>query len=439
VLPEVGKIPSAKNKIEKETYMPRIKFHVGAAVCVAALVLSGFALAVPANPVVVPDTGNNRVLIYNSPTVNGSPADVVLGQSDFTTGVSGTSSTNLSAPTAYTLDSSGNLYVSDSGNCRVLMFAQPFTSGEEATLVLGQPDFNTGCGGAASASTLGTTGGVAFGTHENFWVADSQNNRILKFIGPFKNGMKAKLVVGQPDFVSNGCAAPPTAASLCSPTGIAFDSGGILWVADTSNNRVLAYRLALSLSAEKEFGHPAATAFTSNTVNDGGVSATSLYGPTGIGIDSTQRVWVADTQNSRVLIFKAAIKQNGSPASFVLGQTDFTGSTSNAFGEPSASTLATPWGIITQAGATMWVGDSGNSRTVQFTPPISTGMNASLVLGQPDLVSGLPDQETSPNNQNQDSPFAPGSVFAGPSLIALAVLVILAVGFQWIRRLRQRA
>jgi NHL repeat len=420
--------------------MPRTKFHVKVVAFLAVLFLSGVALAIPVNPVVVPDTGNNRVLIYNSPTVNDSAADVVLGQTDLVSGVSGTSSTNLSAPTAYTFDSSGSLYVSDSGNCRVLMFAPPFAIGEAAALVLGQPDFNTGCGGAASASTLGSTGGVAFGTHENFWVADSQNNRILKFLPPFKNGMNAKLVVGQADFVSNACPEPPTAASLCSPTGIAFDSGGILWVSDTSNNRVLAYRLALSLSAEKEFGHPAATAFTSNTINDGGVSATSLYGPTGIGIDSSQRVWVADTQNSRVLIFKASINKNGSPASFVLGQADFTGSTSNQGGAPSAATLYSPWGIITQAVATPWVGDSANHRTLQFTPPISNDMSASLVLGQPDFVSNSSNQgSSSPSSQTQDSPFAPGSLYAGPSLIALAVLVLLAVGFQWIRRLRHRA
>jgi sugar lactone lactonase YvrE len=423
--------------------MPRIKFHVEAAVFLAALLLSGFALAsepvVAANPVVVPDTGNNRVLIYNSPATSDSPADVVLGQSTFTTGVSGTSSTNLNAPTAYTLDSSGNLYVSDTGNCRVLVFPPPFTSGEEASVVLGQPDFNTSCGGAASVSTLGQTGGLAFGTHGNLWVVDSQNNRVLKFVAPFKNGMKAKLVVGQPDFVSNACPATPTAASLCSPTGIAFDSGGILWVADTSNNRVLAYTPAKSLSAEKEFGHPAATAFTSNTINDGGVSSSSLYGPTGIGFDSTQRLWVADTQNSRVLIFKRAINQNGSPASFVLGQTDFTGSTSNQGGSPSAATLFLPWGIITQAGATPWVGDSSNHRTLQFTLPVSNDMNASLVLGQPDFISVESNQgSTSPSNQTQDSPFAPGSFYAGASLIALAVLGILAVGLPWIQRLRQK-
>ena len=420
--------------------MPRIRFHVEAVAFLAALFLSGVALAsdpvVPASPVVVPDTGNNRVLIYYAPTASNAAADVVLGQSSSTSGSSGTSSTTMNAPEAYTFDSSGNLYISDSGNCRVLVFPQPFSTGEEATMVIGQPDANTGCGGAASASTLGTTGGVAFGTHGNFWVADTSNNRILKFLAPFTTGMNAKLVLGQTDFTSTGCAAPPTAASLCSPQGITFDSGGILWVADTSNNRVLAYRLTLSLSAKKEFGHPAATAFTSNTINDGGVSATSLYGPTGIGIDSSQNVWVADTQNNRVLIFKPAVNKNGTPASFVLGQSDFTGLTANI----GASGLNTPWGIITQAGATPWVGDSSNSRTLQFTPPISSGMNASLVLGQPDFDSNLPNQgSSSQSSQSQDSPFGPGFVYAGPSLIALAVLVVLAVGFEWIRRRRQRA
>ncbi len=390
------------------------------------------------NPVVVPDTGNNRVLIYYSPTASNAPADVALGQSDLSSGITGTSSTNMNAPTAFTFDSNGNLYVSDSGNCRVLVFPPPFSTGEEATIVLGQPDLNTGCGAPASVTTLGTTGGLAFGTHGNLWIADSQNNRILKFVAPFKNGMKAKLVVGQPDFVSTDVPRPPPRPAYA----LRRESRSTLAASFGSPTPQITgywqYTPAKSLSAEKEFGHPAATAFTSNAANDGGVSATSLYGPTGIGFDSSQRLWVADTQNNRVLIFKRAIAQNGSPASFVLGQTDFMGSTSNAFGTPTAATLYAPWGIITQAGGIMWVGDSSNNRTLQFTLPIGNGMNASLALGQPDLVSGFPNQDNSESAQTENSPFGPGAEFAGPSLLALAVLVILAVGFEWLRRRRQR-
>ena len=148
---------------------------------------------------------------------------------------------------------------------------------------------------------------------------------------------------------------------------------------------------------------------------------------------------MADAQNNAVLIFNHAIHKNGAPANVVLGQTDFAGSSANIFGEPTAATLYSPWGMTTQPGA-MWVGDSYNSRTLQITPPISSGMNASLVLGQPDLVSGYPNQTNSnPSAQTQDSPFGPGFFEAGPSLLALAVLGILAIGFQWIRHRRQRA
>lgn len=414
--------------------MPGIKFHVGSVVALAASILSAPAGAQVTGPLVVPDTANNRVLIYNSPATDDQPADVVLGQSSFVTSSSGTSSSTMSGPTSYTLDSSGNLYVSDSGNCRVLVFPPPFTDGEDATVVIGQPDANTGCGAAASASTLGTTGGVAFGTHGNFWVVDEGNSRILKFLAPLTTGMAAKLVIGQTDFVSSGCPQPPTAASLCSPVGIAVDSGGVLWVADSSNHRVLAYKPAASTSALKEFGHPAATAFTSNTPNDGGVSASSLYYPDGIGVDSSNRVWVADSQNDRVLIFKRAINQNGSPASVVLGQANFTTAGPNQNSSTvSAAGMSVPQGIVI-LGANGWVGDTNNNRTLQFTSPITNGMDATVVLGQPDFVSSAANQGNSgPSAPTQSSPFD-----AGPSLIALGVLGSLAAGRQWIHRLRHR-
>jgi sugar lactone lactonase YvrE len=414
--------------------MARTKFYVGAAVCIAAL-LSGVALAgvVATSPVVVPDAANNRVLIYNSPTANGDAADVVIGQSDFTTSATGTSSSTMSGPTAYALDSSGNLYVSDSGNCRVLVFHPPFTDGEAASLVIGQPDANTGCSGTVSASTFGRTGGVAIDSRGNLWVVDSGNNRVLKFLAPLKTGEAAKLVVGQPDFVSSGCAAPPTAASLCAPSGITFDSIGVLWVADSSNHRVLAYRAPKKGTANAEYGHPAATAFTSYTFNDGGISASSLFDPTGIGFDSSNRLWVADTMNNRVLIFNRTFHHNGLPASVVLGQTDFTSTKSNQDGSPSAATLSSPQGIVTQFGANVWVGDTSNNRTLRYTSPYSNGMNASLVLGQPDFSQNQGNQgNASPSDQTQNAPFT-----AGPSLIALAVLAMMAGGWRLRHSLRR--
>ena len=96
---------------------------------------------------VVADTDHNRVLIYNSiPTVNNQPADVVVGQPDFTS-----LSPSANTPSAKTMRGpqgvwiqNGKLYVADTGNNRVLVFNRiPTANGAAADVVLGAPDFTT--------------------------------------------------------------------------------------------------------------------------------------------------------------------------------------------------------------------------------------------------------------------------------------------------------
>ena len=79
----------------------------------------------------------------------------------------------------------------------------------------------------------------------NLYVADQDNNRVLEFDAPRNNGPPAHLVFGQPDSRSKhagGCAGGITNADgLCFPQGIALDASDSLYVADTGNNRVLEY------------------------------------------------------------------------------------------------------------------------------------------------------------------------------------------------------
>ena len=82
----------------------------------------------------VSDGGNNRVLIYNALFSSDQSANVVLGQSSLTGSASGSSAAEMNSPAAATVDGAGNLYVADSGNCRVLQFMPPFTTGMSATL-----------------------------------------------------------------------------------------------------------------------------------------------------------------------------------------------------------------------------------------------------------------------------------------------------------------
>lgn len=85
-------------------------------------------------------------------------ADLVLGQGDFSSDLSGVTASSLLQPSGVTVDGSGNLYVADLGNNRVLGFkdATSLTNGSLADLVLGQPDFVSGSpnNGGLSADSL---------------------------------------------------------------------------------------------------------------------------------------------------------------------------------------------------------------------------------------------------------------------------------------------
>jgi sugar lactone lactonase YvrE len=408
----------------------------------AALLTCGTALAT-SNPdnsprVVVPDFGNNRVLIYNHPVANGQRADVVLGQPDFTTATSATTQTTMFAPSAYAVDKNGNLYIADSGNCRILQFKPPFVDGQAANAVIGQPDFTTTCGGTASASVIGSATGVVIDKSGALWVSDTGNNRVLRFKSPFKT---ADIVLGQVDFTSNACPIPPTAASLCAPRGLDFDSSGVLYVADSMNNRIVGFKtLKTGASATLELGHPAATAFTSNTADDGGASATSLAGPFGLGIDSKDRIWVADSMNSRVVRFDSKF-HNGDAAVLVLGQAGFTQTFANQnLGTATAATLNDPQGIYVRNSGDVWVGDTVNNRNTRFMSTFKNGMNSIMVLGQPDFTQNQVNQgSVDPTDETENNPFGSVPLIAGPSLIALTVLGGLAGGRQWLRRLKMRA
>jgi hypothetical protein len=254
---------------------------------------------------------------------NGAPATVELGQPSATAFTSNTannggiSASSLSGPTGPAFDSAGNLWVADQFNHRVLMYpkASLGTNGAPATVELGQPSAtaftsNTANNGGISASSASNPNGPAFDSTGNLWVTDQFNNRVLMYpkasLGT--NGAPATVELGQPSataFTSASAPDPPTASSLNSPVGNAFDLTGNLWVADLSNNRVLMYPKASlgtnGAPATVELGQPSATAFTSNIGDNGGISASSLFVPLSPAFDLTGNLWLADFANHRVL------------------------------------------------------------------------------------------------------------------------------------------
>jgi sugar lactone lactonase YvrE len=277
-----------------------------------------------------------------------------------------------------------------------------FTSGQTAVTVIGQSNFNLGTanhgeGGSSVAFGIFLARDIAFDSHGDLWVADTNNNRVIEFVpgtgtcstGVLCSNMAATLVIGQTSMTANGAnegaGATATSSSLSSPYDVAFDAQGNLWVVDSSNNRVLefAYPFSNGEAASVVIGQ---TSFSANSLNEGGSnpSASSLDGPTALAFDSSGDLWVADRYNSRVLEYvpgtsgcAADTLCSGMSATKVLGQSSFTVQTP---GYLTATGMYDPYGLAFAPNGNLWVDDSNNGRVLEFASPFSTGEAASVVL-----------------------------------------------------------
>jgi DNA-binding beta-propeller fold protein YncE len=324
---------------------------------------------------------------------NHQPATLVLGQPDFTSNGSHTSQSGMGGPEDVNVDpTTGKVFVADTYNHRVLRFASVYAlgNGDAAEAVLGQADFVSGLpnrGGPVTANTMYWPSGIFVDNSGRLWVADLENNRVLRFDeASYKpNGANADGVLGQPNFTSDGFATGQN--RLCNPADVFFDSGGRLWVVDFLNHRVLRFDDAGAkpngANADGVLGQPNFTSSTSATTQNG------MDSPRGVFLDSSGRLWVADRDNNRVLRFDdAAAKPNGAGADGVLGQTSFT---SSAFA-CSQSGMEYPLGVGGDPNGRLFVADNKNNRVIIFenAAGLPNGANASELLGQPNFTLCTP-------------------------------------------------
>jgi hypothetical protein len=224
-------------------------------------------------------------------------ASLVIGQASFTAHVTGTNQTRFDVPISIAFDPSGNMWVADSNNNRVLEFTAPFSSDQAAALVLGQASFT------AHVTVTNSTGMdypavVAVDSSGNVWVSQYYSNRVEEFAKGtgFTNHQAAELVLGQTTFT--GSSGTRSQTGLDGPYGLAFDSSGNLWVADTGNSRVLEF---------VESGFTSTSSSTSVSTSSSSTASPSLVCP-GIGTgslmptgatftDTYGNVWVAPSGN----------------------------------------------------------------------------------------------------------------------------------------------
>ncbi len=289
-------------------------------------------------------------------------------------------------------------------------FAQTFATGQAARMSIGQKTFTTGDYGATN-TLMGAPSGIAV-VNGTLWVTDANrlgalptNNRVLRFSDlstyprptddPTLPGSlcslcrgTASLVLGQPDFISSDTALTP--AGLRNPTGVASD-GNVLAVSDTDHNRVLIW-----LNAPRQNGQPADVVVGQKDLVSQATSvpptATSLRGPTGVWL-AGGKLYIADTQDNRILIYSKIPTTNGAAADVVVGQPNFTSfvqpNLAQSTATPAANNMQTPVSVTTD-GKRMYVADLGQNRILIWNSiPTTSGASADLALGQPDLTTAI--------------------------------------------------
>lgn len=330
------------------------------------------------------------------------PADVVVGQKDFASSDEAITQSGMRLPTAVASDGR-ILAVADTDNNRILIWNSiPAVVGQPADIVLGQTSFTSIQQPivVTSSSFRGPQG--VWIQNGKFFVADTQNHRVLIWRTiPTKNNQPADIVLGQPNFTTapepdlTKLSTSASATSLLNPVSVTSD-GIRLFVTDLGFQRVLIWNTipdANTTPADVVIGEPTLTSFS-----EGGNDSPSLCAPSGtdssgnstyplmcektlsfprFALSDGQHLYIADGGNDRVLIFNSIPTQSGAGADTVLGQRDmFTDQiTDNEdlfnpnLQRSSADTIRTPTSLAWD-GQNLYVADPYDRRVVIFSPQI---------------------------------------------------------------------
>ena len=329
----------------------------------------------------ISDTGHHRLLGWASaPTSDHTPADWVIGQPDFfhegRNAKGDTGAATLNVPTGICPCAEG-LAVADAWNHRILIWHNaPKNDNTPADLVLGQLDFsgmqsNRGAP-APTAQSLFWPYGV-YWDGARLWVADSGNRRGLMWQGlPTRNGQPADLVLGQRDFTcrDENAGAEPSAFSMRWPHGVTL-WGDKLCVADAGNNRIMVWDgvpVSNGANCDHVLGQNDALLVDNNQ---------SLYWPTSAALNMPYGIaavgdWliVSDTANSRLIGWHSDDCATGVAARALTAQPDFNAKGDNRWQTPVRDSLCWPYGVSAGDGEHIVVSDSGNNRVLlwKFAP-----------------------------------------------------------------------
>ena len=297
------------------------------------------------NGVAVDTAGNAFIVVGNYHVVlrvDGASGIVTLAAGNGIPGYGGdngpAASAELNYPQGVAVDASGNLYIADSYNNRIRK-----VSGGVITTVAGDGNFGYNGDGMTPASAwLNGPNGLTVDSAGNIFIADTGNGRIRKVAGG-----SIATVAGNGSFGYNGDNIAATSAELTSPSGVAVDSAGTLYIADLGNHRVrkVSAGIITTVAGTGTSGY--------NGDNIPAVSA-ELDAPWGVALDASGNLYIADTDNNRIR------KVAGGLITTVAGDAGFAYAGDNV--AATSTSLYAPFGVALDASGNLYIADTVNYR-----------------------------------------------------------------------------
>ena len=257
-------------------------------------------------------------------------------------------SASLYDPTGVALDAAGNLYIADLVNNRV----RKVSAGIITTVAGNRNQGFSGDGGPAASASLFYPSAVAVDAAGNLYIADKYNNRIRKVSGGIITTIAGNGTAGY-----SGDGGPATSASLYSPSGVAVDLGGNLYIADLMNSRIrkVSGGFIATVAGNGNFGFS----------GDGGpATSASLFDPSAVAVDAAGNLYIADSGNSRIR------KVSGGFIATVAG--GGTSGFSGDGGPATSASLGVPEGVAVDPVGNLYISDEGNHRIRKVSGGIMT-------------------------------------------------------------------
>jgi sugar lactone lactonase YvrE len=262
----------------------------------------------------------------------------------------------LNGPNGVAVDSAGDVYIADTNNRRI---RKVDTSGNITTVAGNGSTAYSGDGGPAIAAAIGIPYGLAVDSNANVYFSDV-DNEVVRMVAP--SGI-ITTVAGNGSYGYSGDGQPATSAKLNGPYGIAVDSSGNLYIADRSNFRIRMVSTSGIISTVAGSG-------CCYGGDNGAATEALLYYPSGVAVDASGDLFIADTYNERIREVSAGVI------------TTIAGKGGSGFaGDGAAATQAElyfPLGVAVDGSGNLYIADSENARI--------RGVNTSGVIST--LVGG---------------------------------------------------